>query len=310
MDKAGIDLRRLRYFIAVCDHSGFSRAANSIGIAQPALTRQIKLLEKDIGIPLINRSGRGAEPTDAGRLLLNKSRQYIDGLDSLVRDLRQKSSTLSGHLALGICPTVAPFFLDDVVGYVRDNHPNLTLSVIQAYSGDLRNLMGRNKLDLSLTYRPSTADGSGSIDLFSERLVLVTGHSPSPAGRALTLAQVARKKLILPSAIHDLRRIIDRVYSRRGMPLKPELELDSFDAIHALLLKSSMHYSSILPCHSIRRPIGDQQLSIFDIDDSDMQRTIAVVVPRGGRKAQKSAFLVDYICQRSSGLKGRLAPSS
>ncbi|MDH2344201.1 LysR family transcriptional regulator [Bradyrhizobium sp. SSUT77] len=91
LEKAEIDLRRLRYFLAVCEHGGFSRASNSIGIAQPSVTRQIKLLEKEIGLPLINRKARGAEPTDEGRLLLEKSRQHIAELDNLVHEIRSRS---------------------------------------------------------------------------------------------------------------------------------------------------------------------------------------------------------------------------
>ncbi|MFD1984239.1 LysR family transcriptional regulator [Mesorhizobium newzealandense] len=137
----GIDLRRLRYFIAVCEHGGFSRASQSIGVAQPSLTRQIKLLEKEVGISLINRSGRGAEPTAEGRFLLGQSRLHIDGLDHAVREVRQRSDKLKGEISLGICPTIVPLFLEDIRNFVEAQYQGVTLNVVEAYSGDLASLM-------------------------------------------------------------------------------------------------------------------------------------------------------------------------
>jgi LysR family transcriptional regulator, nitrogen assimilation regulatory protein len=305
LEKAGIDLRRLRYFIAVCEHGGFSRASSSIGIAQPALTRQIKLLEKEIGLSLINRTGRGAEPTEEGRFLLTKSRRHLNGLDEVVQELKHRSSTLRGEVVLGVCPTIAPFLIADLVIHVHENHPGLSLSVIEAYSGDLQNLMSQNKLDLSLTYQSSARKDVDSVELFSERLVLVTAHSPTADRRPRTLAEIGRLKLILPSAIHELRRIIDRACSSRGMTLKPELELDSLDAVKSVIVGKSTQYATILPCHSVKREIDDRQLSSFDIDDSEMQRTIAVVVPKSARNLQISTVLVDYVRQQSSELKAK-----
>src|SRR5690349_904722 len=68
-ERSGVGLKRLRYFVAVCDHGGFSRAATVLGMAQPALTRQIQILEQEVGLSLLIRTGRGAEPTEQGRYL-------------------------------------------------------------------------------------------------------------------------------------------------------------------------------------------------------------------------------------------------
>ena len=76
VENISIDVKRLRYFIAVCNHGGFSHAANVIGVAQPALTRQIKLLEQELGLTLITRNGRGAGPTEEGRFLLARSIEH------------------------------------------------------------------------------------------------------------------------------------------------------------------------------------------------------------------------------------------
>lgn len=299
-----MDLRRLRYFICVCDHGSISRAASAIGMAQPALTRQIQLLEKETGLSLIHRSGRGAVPSQQGRFLLERSRAHIESLDALVRDTRHMFSLPSSQISLGICPTIAPLFLDDSAHFMRENHPNVAFSVIQAYSGDLHNLMTCNRLDIALTYRPEA--GGGCIELFSERLVLVSGHSPGHRPGHMSLAEISGLRLILPSGIHQLRRIIDRVCKQRNIRLVPDLELDSLDAVKSILMKKSPDYFTVLPYHSVKTDVENGDLDTCDIDDPGMQRTIAVVVLDNPRNSPALLGLVAHIEAQARTLKARL----
>ena len=303
-DNFAIDLRRLRYFIAVCDHGSISRAASIIGMAQPALTRQIQLLEKETGLSLIHRTGRGAEPSQQGRFLLDRSRAHIESLDTLVRDTRQMFSLPSSQILLGICPTIAPFFLDDLMIFMRENHPNATFSVIEAYSGDLQNLMTCNRLDLALTYRPGT--GVECIELFSERLVLVSGHAPENRAGMVSLAEMSGLRLILPSGIHELRRIIDRVCKQANVQLTPDLELDSLEAVKATLMKKSSHYFTVLPYHSVSSEVENHRLDCRSIDDAAMQRTIAVILAENPRNPQVLHSLLMHIRATSKQLRDRL----
>jgi DNA-binding transcriptional LysR family regulator len=303
VEKAAIDLRRLRYFIAVCDHGGFSRAAHSIGVAQPALTRQIKLLETEMGLALINRTGRGAEPTEDGRFLLARSRQHLDGLDDIVRELRHRTSTLKGSLALGICPTIAPLFAEELTRGMRESHPKVSLTMIEAYSGDLKNLLDRGKLDMALTYRPRENVHYRAVELFSEPLVLVTAPEAGDDRRPRSLGEIARLKLILPSGIHELRRIIDRVCSARGIALEPDLELDTLDAVKAMLLRRGSGYATVLPRHGLLREADEGLLSISPIADSLMKRTIALVSPAVPRDRDVAGELAARVMVRAAELR-------
>src|SRR5579871_4343056 len=121
--KVNVDLRRLRYFVAVCDHGGFSRAAAAIGVAQPALTRQIQLLEDEVGQPLLKRTARGAMPSEAGWFLLARSRGHLEGLDEALHELRGSIPGPIGPLALGVCPSIAPIFLEGLMDHVAREYP-------------------------------------------------------------------------------------------------------------------------------------------------------------------------------------------
>ncbi|HXU58116.1 MAG TPA: LysR family transcriptional regulator [Verrucomicrobiae bacterium] len=307
MDYAGIDVRRLKYFIAVCNNGGFSRASNVIGIAQPALTRQVKLLEKEIGLPLVIRTGRGAEPTAEGKFLLARSVEHLEGLDNIVKELKQKYSQLSGQAVLGICPTIAPFFLEKLQAHIRANCPNVLLSVIEAYSGDLKNLIVSDRLDLALTYRPSGRNGLAYTELFSERLVLVAGYAPEMPIRPYRLKELSGLRLILPSRIHELRLIIDRVCRLKSVSLKPELELDSLEAVKSLLLKKPLQYYTILPAYCVSNAVEQQQYSQFEIAEKEMIRTIAVVTPRHSRNPTIASFIERHIREQAELIKSKTA---
>ena len=305
--KPGVDLRRLRYFLAVCDHGGFSRAAAVIGVAQPALTRQIKLLEKEIGLPLIERTRRGAHPSEQGRFLIARARQHLESVEGVIRDLRQAFTTTSGRVTLGICPTIAPFFLNDLTEHICRYHPNVTLSIIQAHSGDLKNLMNGDHLDIALTYRTPIASRFSSMDLFSERLVLVSGSSArgGQGRRTLTLPGVTGLKLILPSRTHELRGIIDRACRIRNVTVDPDLELDSLDAVKAVLFKKPGNRHTILPYHSVWAEIAARKLSCAEFEEREMQRTIAIVTPKKPRNAEAIARLCERIRTRANELGAR-----
>lgn len=302
---SAIDVKRLRYFVAVCKHGGFSHAASVIGVAQPALTRQVQLLEREVGLKLITRNGRGAEPTEEGRFLLARSMEYLDGLDKLLLELKQRFSQMSGQAVVGICPTISPFFLGDLNSYVAANSPDLALSVVEAYSGDLKNLMNSDRLDLALTYKPSSSVGGRHVELFSERLVLVSGFQPDAQPRSYRLSELESLKLILPSRIHELRLIIDTVSRRRGVLLRPDLELDSLDAVKTFL-KRPLSFFTILPAYSVHSEVEARQFSQYTIDDPDMLRTISIVTPARPRNQVVTGYLQRHIEERSRAIKARL----
>jgi DNA-binding transcriptional LysR family regulator len=276
LEKPGVDIRRLRYFVAVCDHGGFSKAAPLIGIAQPALTRQVQLLEQELGIVLFTRNGRNAVPTEAGTALMSGACLHLDSLDLLIERVRRDFGAGPAPVSLGICATISALFLGPLQDALRQLTPSLTLTVIEAYSGDLRNLMACGRLHLSLTYSPFDTAGVQVTDLLSERLVLA---GPRLGAAPATLAEVARQRLILPSPHHQLRRIIDAVAAARGIPLVPVLELDSLEAVKAMLDGNSGDFATILPYHSVALDAAEGRFSIQTIEDPGMVRTIALLQP-------------------------------
>jgi DNA-binding transcriptional LysR family regulator len=302
-----VDLRRLRYFVAVCEHGTISRAANALGMAQPALSRQIQLLEKEIGMPLFMRSGRGAEPSAQGRHLLGAARQQLRLLDNAVRDVRERFTAPASHVRLGVCPTIAPLFVDEVSARARQQQPTLSLSVVKAYSGDIQNLLQQDQLDLALTYNVGTFAGFATTDLLSERLVLVLGrgHGDAPR-RRYGLADISAMRLILPTRAHALRRILDEIGEAHRLPFAPALELDSLEAVRSVLADEGSMFCTVLPLNSASLGAEDGGFSVGEIDHPAMRRTIALVQPLQGEARGAAGMVVEQVLRRAAELQKRL----
>ena len=303
IDRPGVDMRRLRYFLAVCEHGGFSRAADAIGIAQPALTRQVQLLKREIGVELFTRNGRSAVPTEAGQVLMAEARSHLDSLDLLVNRMRRDFAAGPARLSLGICPTIAPLFLTHIEGVLKSLPGTPALNVIEACSGDLRSLMGAGQLDFALSYSTADAAGVHMTPLLAERLVVATRTS---ATGPIPLADVAAMRLILPSRIHQLRRIIDRVCTARGLTLTPALELDSLSAVKAMLCREAGDFATILPYHAVEGEAAQGLFRVHVIDDPDMVRTIALLRPAAPARGLPEG-LADWIIARADDIRRTLA---
>jgi LysR family transcriptional regulator, nitrogen assimilation regulatory protein len=303
LERSGVDIRRLRYFVAVCDHGGFSKAANVTGIAQPALTRQVQLLEQELGLPLFTRNGRGAVPTEPGVYLLTHARAHLDGLDVLIDRMRRNFGNGPTSVTLGICPTIAPLFLGSLRESLRQHCPLLSLSVIEAYSGDLRNLMAVGRLDIALSYFPTEDCDVHATELLSERLVLVSTRTPTT--ESLTLSDAAGMRLILPSRIHQLRRIIDSVAAAHQISLTPALELGSLNAVKAMVEDKHGGYATILPYNSVDEDAEHGRFAIRHFDEPEMIRTIALLRPAAGARPLPPV-LTEHIWARAKEIRNTL----
>lgn len=298
--KSGVDIRRLRYFLAVCDHGGFSSAASVTGIAQPALTRQIQLLEQELGLALFTRNGRRAEPTEVGRILMSEVGPALDGLDALLERVRRDHGCQPLQISLGVCPTIARLFREALEVPLRQGGTPIELTVIEAYSGDLRNLLAAGRLDLALSYRPSEAARLRTTALLTERLVLATREVPEGVA-AVPLDALARHRLILPSRMHELRRIVDAVAAARGIDLRPALELDSLAAVMAMLDEGAGGYATILPHNAVAGAAQAGRFAICPIDDAGMVRTIALIEPADAPPLP--ALLTEHIRARAEEIR-------
>jgi DNA-binding transcriptional LysR family regulator len=196
--------RRLGYFVAVAEELSFTRAARRLHMAQPPLSQQVALLEKEIGTPLFDRSRRTIRLTAAGAALLPEARRLLSDLDETVRMVRSIGDGTLGRLAVGFVPSAMGGVLPDLLREFRATHPAVELTLREMAPDALLRAVHDRRLDLAVLYLPVSDPDLDQRKLASEELLLALPEAhPAAAARAISLADVAEEPFVLPER-HDV----------------------------------------------------------------------------------------------------------
>lgn len=197
-----VTLRELRLLLAVARSGSILKAANEIGLTQPALSRSITDLEGVIGVRLFDRTNRGVTPTPYGEVLLRRATGVFEELRQADHELRALTDASHGELRLGGTPALCAGLLPHLVGAVRSNHPGFQFTVGELESGRLASEVAARSLDLGLGREHAAGDAHDLTfeRLFDDRLFIVAGpQHPLAARRSITLAETARHPWVLPT---------------------------------------------------------------------------------------------------------------
>jgi len=212
-------VRQLECLVAVADARHFGRAAKRCHVTQPALSTQIALAEKGLGLRIFERGRGGVLVTPAGEAVIARARAVLQDLDALIETAHAVREPLSGRLRLGVIPTVAPYLLPRALPAVRERHPRLVLELREDKTNVLLDLLAAGDLDLLLLALPVSGAHLESLRLFDEPFLLVApaGHRLT-RGRSATIseAQLAGEDVLLLAEGHCLRDQALRVCTSAG----------------------------------------------------------------------------------------------
>jgi len=172
-------LRHLRYFESLAQHGHFGRAAEALGISQPALSIQIRELEDIVGGPLVERGARQVRLTSLGEMLLQRGRDILRAVDELASLARTASEELTGRLRVGIIPTVAPYVLPKIIDILAERFPELELHLREAVTQKLVGDLVEGRLDVAIVALPISEPSLEEHPLFTEEFVLVRPDADS-----------------------------------------------------------------------------------------------------------------------------------
>ena len=217
-----ITLRQLRYLDAVCRHRHFGRAAEACSVSQPALSMQIRDLEKQLDVELIERRPGEAALTDIGVEVARRAEQLLAATRDLVDFARHRARLLTGHLKLGIIPTLAPYVLPKVLPVLQARHPDLIVELRETRTKALIEELGGGDLDVVMLALPVGEADVETIQLFEDPFLLaVPADDPLPKSAPVSAPQIDRQRLMLLEEGHCLR---DQAFAycateRHEMPL-------------------------------------------------------------------------------------------
>lgn len=240
-----MDFKRIANLIQVADHGSFSKAASVIGIAQPALGRQVRKLEEECGTPLLYRNGRGVSLTPDGEKLLARLRPLMQQMESAVLELNDERDSPSGNVTIGLTPTMCGILGMALVSAMRRAYPRIQINVISGYSGYVHEWLTNARVDIAVLHDARRSQHLIVDPLAELRLSLVSATKGlAPVARrmkTIDFRQLDGLPLVLPTANHGLRRSVEYAASQAGIQLSVVIEMDALELMREIVESGIAH---------------------------------------------------------------------
>jgi LysR family nitrogen assimilation transcriptional regulator len=250
-----MELRQLEYFRHVAELGSFTRAAAFLSVVQPALSRQVRQLEVELGQNLFERNGRGVVLTDAGSRLLEHTRGILTQIGRARQELEEQRNGDCGHVALGLPPSLGSAVTVPLVKAFAERLPNAAVATIEGLSAYMLEWLSLGRVDCALVYN---ATPSATVDvqvLLEEPLYLIApletdSRSRSSRGKMITLEQLADHPLIIPGRPHAIRMSVENALAAMELKIQVAHEIESIPAV--LDLVRQRYGYAVLPMNAVR----------------------------------------------------------
>lgn len=287
-----MDLRQLRYLVALAEEGNFTRAAASVHVAQPALSQQIRRLEDELGLALVERTTRRVALTEAGGLLVVRARRILAELEAASSELEAVRGMYTGHVTLGAMHTMGPVDLSLAVAAFAERHPDVLFTVREQSSEEMAEMLRVDELDLaflSVTERVES-HGLGLHRLVLEELVAVLppGHRLARR-RQLRMADLADEPFVSFRAGARLRELL--MSAGREAAFEPRVTLESNESQRIRRLVSRGLGVAILPRSDAEGP--GAEVAVVTLTQPRLERDITLAWREGRRHAPAAAEFLD-----------------
>lgn len=283
-----MNFRALQYFVKLAELRHFSKAAEACFVSQPTLSTQIKKLEEELGVQLVERTPRQIMLTPIGEEIADRARLVLSDLDQIKAVARRSGDPATGNLRLGLFPTLAPYLLPHVVPGIRECYPNLRLQLSEEKTDNILQMLQRGKLDAALLALPIQDDGLRVEILFQEPFVLAL-PADHPLGKRSTvcLDDLNGSELLLLEEGHCLREHALEVCALAGAHERVDFHATSMETLRQMVAADVG--ITLMPVLSVKPPIAAAKNMITrPFADPAPSRTVALV---WRRTSALSAFL-------------------
>lgn len=269
-----MDLRQLKYFVAVAEQENFSRAAQQLYVAQSALSRRMRALEEELGVRLFERHLRGAALTPEGRDLLERARYLLRSVEQLRSDVSGPRALPSGPVGVGMTPNFANVAGAAFAAEVRKRYPQAQLRIVEAYSPELREMVRHGTLDMAVLSgnAPVPVPSLAIEPLFRDQLCLIgLASDPLLRGREVGIQQIGGLPLILTGmSSAGVRNEIEALASRKRVQLQVAVEVASI-GLATQMIRLGMGYTVYVAAGMA----GEEDLAAVPITGLWLHRSLA-----------------------------------
>jgi DNA-binding transcriptional LysR family regulator len=277
-----VDLKQLTALVTVAEVGSVTKAARLLHLVQPAVTRQIRMLEEEIGAPLFDRTRQGMIPTAAGEVLVERARRALQELERARAEIRPDTEEVTGIATVGVLESVIDLVVQPLVVAVADRYPGIELRFLTAYSGHLQQWLDVGDVDLSLLYNMADTPSLAVIPLLQESLWVV---APPDAGltpdEPMPWESVLAHPLVLPVAGHGLRALIDQARSSTSTEAHIAIETNSMHLQKKLVLAG--YGWTVLPAAGVAGDVSGGLFSGAPLIEPDVSRAVVLGLQRGNR---------------------------
>ncbi len=271
-----MDLKQLEYFVVVAEKKSFSKAAVALNLAQPSISRQIALLEEELGQRLFERTGRGVGLLEAGEALLIQAKVILDSANQAKFQIKEMSSDPSGKVTVGLPHRVAMGLCAPLIETFRKRLPHAMISVVEGLSLSLRDDLIAGRIDVALLFDPAPTPLLKYESILREKLMLVAPASYRVPTK-INLQSLKDFPMVLPSSPNPIRNLVDAILLPRKISLNIVAEVG---AVHpALTLVEKGMACSILPESALLMCNNPEKLNFIEIGAPNMWNQLVLAMP-------------------------------
>ena len=274
---------RLRVFKTVADKLSFTKAAHELFVSQPAVTKHINELEKQVGKPLFHRHGNSISLTSEGELLLSYARRILLLYQELEDELNSLQKNISGHLRIGASTTIAQYILPRILAGFKKNHPEVQLTLINGNTERIEQLLLANSIDIGMIEGYSTLPQLHYEPFVQDEIVLVTSTiNPKITQPEISLDALRHLPLVIREDGSGTLDIIEHALEEQQIKRKDwniEVQLGSTESIKQYLLHSTA--CAFLSIHTVVDELSNNKLKVIEIKDREISRSLQFISLHG-----------------------------
>jgi LysR family transcriptional activator of glutamate synthase operon len=286
-----MELRHLTYFVTVAKHLNFSRAAEELHIAQPAISQQIHSLEKELGAPLFERIGRRVQLTDAGLALLPRAREILSAVEAARNEIRDRGALLKGNAKLGAPPTVSVNVLPTHLTAFEQRYPGIDVTLREAGTDSLLKYVEQGILDLAIVTTDVLPANIECVPFLEENYVVAVGLQHALCGReSVTMTELSNEAFILFPEGYKLREVTLNACHTAGF--EPKVALDGGGTQTTLQFVAAGLGIAIIPELALQNATGICSLTV---SDQTLHRSLGIIWRKGQYLSPAARALRDFL---------------
>jgi LysR family hydrogen peroxide-inducible transcriptional activator len=294
-----ITLKQLRYLSALAKHGHFGRAAEACSITQPALSMQIRELERSLGIALVERRPGEVMLTDAGREIARRGEDVLTASRELMDFARHRGEPLTGRLTLGMIPSLAPYLLPKILPSLQNRFPELKLELRETQTKQLVEEIKSGALDAAMLALPLREPDIDALELFDDLFLLaVPASDPRPRERRVAAAEIDQSRLILLEDGHCLRDqalAFCATVARGPVPGSSGMTFGASSLTTVMQMVAGGYGVTLIPQIAADVEARDARIKFLRLENPQPGRSIGLVFRRTSPRKSEFAALGDVV---------------